>query len=360
MADFKTLTDKLIVSYAKSELSKAHKTAENVNYIQDVARVPLINSIHSSVDYLRPHKDSARIDIALDKIDLAKIYANVDKLEKDSNRDPALRYDDLVVKELLRYFKHDFFKWVNVPECPCGSDRVVSTGAMRHPPGRPNPDQISIIEMYKCQNCSRDIQFPRINNAVSLLDSRRGRCGEWVNAFLLLLEALIGEGKDRVRYVWNPEDHVWCEYYSSGLKKWVHLDPCEAVFDEPRLYCENWGKKMSFVFGFNDNTVVDLSDKYITKEKKILTALDPKPVASTVAWLNAKKLVSFYQQARAQGASKEESLRQVYHEVIVPRNRELLVENKASAATATSTRSDIPQGRQTGSAEWTKARGESG
>ena len=35
------------------------------------------------------------------------------------------------------------------------------------------------------------IEFPRINNPVTLLTTRRGRCGEWVNCFMLILQALI-------------------------------------------------------------------------------------------------------------------------------------------------------------------------
>lgn len=392
--DFKSLSEKLINSYAKLQLSHSIKVANDIKPIQSTANRPVVNAIHSNVNYLLSHKDQKAIDAALDAIDLAKIYENIDKLEQENEKEKDkkkgneeekqeekkqgkqgkenkgatanLKYDDLVVKEILRYFKHDFFEWVNTPKCSCGSDKAIGKGARRMPSTAPNPQKISIIEVYECQKFGKEIVFPRINNPVSLLETKKGRCGEWVNCFLLILEALIGDGgKDRVRFVWNQEDHVWVEYFSLGLQKWVHLDPCEAAFDEPLLYCENWGKKMSYVLGFNMNNVVDLSGKYITKEKQIpqQSIVEPKLVAKTLKWVNAKKLVQKYQNLKDQGFSESDALKLIYHEVIIPRNREQIALKEGDvmpSKTSLEGGNDVPRGRQTGSAEWTKARGEDG
>ena len=38
------------------------------------------------------------------------------------------------------------------------------------------------------------------------------------------------------RYILDVTDHVWAEYYSEAMQRWVHLDPCEAAYDTPHLY----------------------------------------------------------------------------------------------------------------------------
>ncbi|KAI5955395.1 PNG1 [Candida theae] len=355
--DYSRLKDDLIIEYAKKRLIIEKKAAaSNLSEVQRSMSLQMMKSIYTHLNCLESYENANSLDKALDAIDLAKIYESVDRREQEKTN-TKLNYDDFVVLELLRYFKHDFFKWVNSPSCPCGSTDVSTVGVKR-PDSANNPDQISIIEIHQCQKCHHQIEFPRINNPVSLLRTRTGRCGEWVNCFLLILTALIGEGKDRIRYVWNNEDHVWCEYYSSGLRRWVHLDPCEGVFDETLLYCDNWGKRMSYVIGFNKNSVVDLSKKYITKDKQIdqSSVADPSKVEKVITYYNVKKADDYLTQSKSI-YSERESWKALYTDVFVPRNLErgeLRTEEEATVS------SDLPKGRQTGSVEWTKARGEDG
>jgi len=355
--DYGDLKDGLIIEYAKRKLASEKKAvAASIREIEQSVSLPVVKSLHTLSNCLARYDDPNALDKALDAIDLANIYENVERRERESTN-PALSYDDFVVLELLRYFKHDFFKWVNSPSCQCGSSEVVNSGIKRPDPSN-NPDEISIIEVYRCQKCNQYVEFARINNPVSLLSTRLGRCGEWVNCFLLILTALIGDGKDRIRYVWNNEDHVWCEYYSFGLKKWVHLDPCEGVFDEPLLYCENWGKRMSYVIGFNKYSVVDLSKKYITKAKQIkqLDVVNPTKVKNSIRFHNVKKADEYLATARS-NKLENELWRLLYTDVFVPRSREL---EDLGIAKPTPSLSDLPKGRQTGSATWTQARGEDG
>lgn len=315
------------------------------------------NTLYSMANCLDKYDDPIKLDAALGAIDLQAIYSGVEKRETE-NTNKQLGYDDFVVQELLYYFKNNFFKWVTKPECPIcqNTTHVENIGATTFPASRPNLDQISIIEKYKCTSCGSSIEFPRVNNPVSLLSTRSGRCGEWVNCFLLVLNALIGD-ITRIRYIWNQEDHVWCEYYSINLKRWIHLDPCEAVFDEPMLYCNNWGKQMSWVIGFGHDYIIDLSPKYISKEKQInqLSIVDSKVnIRNTIKLINYKKLLEKYQQITDRSHSSP--LLELYDQVILRHSQELLSLNKPAASKS----HDLPIGRQTGDAEWTKARGEDG
>lgn len=69
------------------------------------------------------------------------------------------------------------------------------------------------------------------------------RCGEWAHCFLLMLRAA---GYD-ARHVCDNADHVWNEYWSKSLGRWVHVDACEVAWDTPLLYEGGWGKTLGFV-----------------------------------------------------------------------------------------------------------------
>ncbi|GEQ72024.1 hypothetical protein JCM33374_g5710 [Metschnikowia sp. JCM 33374] len=356
-SDYKELANSLLVSYTKGMLDIARKRRSTRLIVKSEGDSRLISSVQQISQDLHRYDVPSSLEKALDSIDLAKIYQGVDSRETSSQH-PHLGYEDYVVLETLKYFKDDFFSWVTKPKCPnCNKDgdNIVPTGSKRPP--QINPDEISIIEVYTCTDCQQNVEFARINNPARLLETRRGRCGEWVNCFMLILRAVLGT-EVQTRYIWNAEDHVWCEYYSEKLQRWVHLDPCENVFDEPSLYSKNWGKKMSWTLGIGDAYVADLSEKYATESDKAIpksSVANEKIIAKFLEAYNAQLLLQKWETTQLLECGDKDKYLKVYNEVLLLQARERT--NKRPAASQIQ---NLPQGRQTGDATWTAARGEDG
>jgi len=114
----------------------------------------------------------------------------------------------------------------------------------------------SRTEIYQCHVCKSFTRFPRYNKALTVVQHKRGRCGE----YSMLLYRLLRVCGHSVRWVIDWADHVWCEVWvggsgekeegGGGCGRWVHLDPCEAAVDNPLLY-ESWGKKQTYIIAFH-------------------------------------------------------------------------------------------------------------
>jgi peptide-N4-(N-acetyl-beta-glucosaminyl)asparagine amidase len=96
------------------------------------------------------------------------------------------------------------------------------------------------------------------SNLDKLMETRKGRCGEWANLFCLFSISMGFE----TRYILDFTDHVWVEFYSDNLKKWVHLDPCENAFDQPLIYEAGWNKKLNYIFAFGEYELKDVIRRY--------------------------------------------------------------------------------------------------
>uniref|UniRef100_UPI003AAFA20A peptide-N(4)-(N-acetyl-beta- glucosaminyl)asparagine amidase n=1 Tax=Centroberyx gerrardi TaxID=166262 RepID=UPI003AAFA20A len=263
------------------------------------------------------------------------------KLQQAKEADPEskLGKEDVLVLELLRWFKQDFFSWVDRLPCSRCGGKTQNAGSVS-----PTTDDLrwgaQRVENHYCQTCKLSTRFPRYNNPEKLLETRRGRCGEWANCFTLCCRAL---GLD-ARYIWDSTDHVWTEVYSASQRRWLHCDSCENACDKPLLYEVGWGKKLAYVLAFSKDQVVDVTWRYSCKHPDILT----RRTTVQEAWL--LRTINRLNAARQQSLSpdrKKELTERLLVELV-----EFISPKKPKAGEL--------GGRNSGSLAWRRARGETG
>ncbi|KAL0214407.1 hypothetical protein P9112_006591 [Eukaryota sp. TZLM1-RC] len=161
-------------------------------------------------------------------------------------------------KGVLDWF-HSTFQFVKQLSCEVCQSQTESAGRAQ-PNFNEQIGRAQIVELYKCTKCSHFTRFPRYNSVIAILESKRGRCGEFVQAFACILRSLLF----KVRIVNDFKDHLWVEIRSPFINNghWTHVDPCEKSVNKPLLYSKGWKKKYSMVLAFDSNSVVDVTTRY--------------------------------------------------------------------------------------------------
>uniref|UniRef100_A0A8C8JB00 Peptide-N(4)-(N-acetyl-beta-glucosaminyl)asparagine amidase n=1 Tax=Oncorhynchus tshawytscha TaxID=74940 RepID=A0A8C8JB00_ONCTS len=228
-----------------------------------------LTTLQSNFQHVMEYENSELQQKALGVIPHQQLTTTAkEKLQQAKQADPDcnLSEEDLLVLELLRWFKGDFFSWVDCLPCNHCGGPTQSSG-----PLAPSTEDLrwgaQRVENHHCQACNHSTRFPRYNNPEKLLETRRGRCGEWANCFTLCCRALDLEA----RYIWDSTDHVWTEVYSASQHRWLHCDSCENACDKPLLYEIGWGKKLDYVLAFSKDQVVDVTWRYSCYHPEVLS-----------------------------------------------------------------------------------------
>ena len=265
-----------------------------------------------------------------------------EKLERAKTLDPSLSdllYSDFKLIEFKEWFKTEFFKWVDAPKCStCNGD--TENKGMLVPTIEEQADGAGRVEGYVCKSCGAETRFPRYHSKpAKLLETRRGRCGEWANCFVLCCRAL---GFD-TRHILDWTDHVWSEVWSPAEDRWLHVDPGEAV-DKPLVYEAGWGKKLTYVIASSKDEVQDVTWRYskdhaATKQRRNIVR--PKWLIRSLLQLTEKAQETYTSERKAKLAQRR-----------LADCLEMLMPRKAGEGEKV--------GRQTGSLAWRLARGELG
>ncbi|KAL9669811.1 hypothetical protein QQ045_007360 [Rhodiola kirilowii] len=187
-------------------------------------------------------------------------------LAKEGNSTPSTsEQKHAFLLQLLSWFKKSF-SWVNAPPCDFCGGQTVNQGMGVALPCE-SACGASRVELYRCTICLRETRFPRYNDPLKLLDTRKGRCGEWANCFTLYCRAFGYES----RLIMDFTDHVWTECFSTVLGRWMHLDPCEGVYDNPFLYEKGWKKKLNYVIAIARDGVYDVTKRYTKTWPEVLS-----------------------------------------------------------------------------------------
>lgn len=219
----------------------------------------LTTTVIDSLDKISAYDvDSTSLALSLIPVDILDQEAEESSsLSKLLQENPLLTKERALLSSLTRWFKTQFFKWVDAPKCDYCMNGT-SLIKMSQPLPEEQAHKASRTEVYQCSLCRNETRFPRYNDPCKLLETRRGRCGEWANCFGLCCRSLDFD----VRLVNDFADHVWNEVYLPEEEVWVHVDPCEGIVDKPLLYEKGWGKSVKRCVAVDRYTVADVTERY--------------------------------------------------------------------------------------------------
>ncbi|XP_062084498.1 peptide-N(4)-(N-acetyl-beta-glucosaminyl)asparagine amidase [Humulus lupulus] len=309
--------------------------AENNEAFEHRVR-PYIEQVRLYEDPMR--QEAARKTVPVDELEEKALVS----LAKEGEFNPSkAEQDHAFLLQLLFWFKQSF-SWVNAPPCDSCGKETISQGMAAALPSELRY-RGSRVEIYRCKFCSMITRFPRYNDPLKLIETRRGRCGEWANCFTLYCRAFGFES----RLILDFTDHVWTECFSLSLGRWMHLDPCEGAYDKPLLYEKGWNKKLNYVIAIAKDGLYDVTKRYTRKWHEVLSrriVTTESALTSVLDKITKECRSGFSSQVLSVLKDRDEKEREAIE-------RELYSTDDASIS--------LP-GRQSGDKEWRKLRSEIG
>jgi peptide-N4-(N-acetyl-beta-glucosaminyl)asparagine amidase len=340
----------------QQQQQQQHMSDSNINPLYITHRthhvVLFINRVLSAHRTVSMFKDSTLQATALSLIPSDKLRHNAQlKFEKyqEENQGSSVnvhQLDHFIIKELLHWFKHEFFQWVNEPPCDHCKQQTTRLLGRAEPNVYERQGLASVVEVYQCNNCKQLTRFARYNHAGRLLETRKGRCGEWAQCFTILCIAM----GYKARFVTDWTDHVWTEVFIEG--RWQHADSCEETLDAPLMYESGWGKKLNLVIAAGFDELVDVTRRYTRQfyseefqNRRRQLGISEDFIVQSLLSMNTQleifMTVEQQQALRFMQEQEQEELRATQREASGIKKEELLA-------------------RQSGSKEWIESRGEAG
>ncbi|OAQ28419.1 cysteine proteinase [Linnemannia elongata AG-77] len=328
---------------ATSTIEVAGSAAHDFDSIPDPSMyeadfVNIFKGINASV--LR-FEERELLDLASDQMPIGRFF---EEAEAMADEFPDDNIDDIVIRRLLHWFKNEYFTWVNQPPCTRCEASTTSIGGVA-PSAQERLQGAGMVETYKCTapDCHQITRFPRYGGMPKILfETRRGRCGEWANCFTVCCRAL----GYKARFVHDTTDHVWTEVWSEHKGRWIHCDSCEAAYDQPLLYTTGWGKTLSYCVSFSAEEVVDVTRRYTVDYDTVV-----------VKRRRSIRELVFEKFLHRLSESNLSLLDLKPEEVLAIRQRQALERDDLYGKNG-DCRAIETKDRQSGSDEWTKARGE--
>ncbi|CAE6505863.1 unnamed protein product [Rhizoctonia solani] len=365
LSQFQILVALLIVT-ATPNPPRSHIPRDNIP-----RREPTIFATLRSLDkQMDNYENQELLDLARAQIPMERIRAEATALQQSDN---PLGEQDALAQALVRWFKHEYFKWADPITCPRCEGKTRASG-MVPPTVYEQGGGAGRVELHVCAGengaCQGSVRFPRYKyvcsspHAQPLILSKRLQVSDenpggkvWGMGESVHVVSQGGRTPRTLRFVlpsfiirslrsalvWNKEDHVWNEYFSPAAGRWIHTDSCEAARDQPLLYDRGWGKKMSYIFAFSVDGASDMSRGYVQNPTEMLQRRRDAPepaLAEELAKITAAR-------RRNRSPSALEQLEQ---------------EDKTEREWLNSDKRDEQQepARESGTQEWKEARGEAG